>query len=200
MFGLAMALWPAVGWAQGAPPAPPLIVDTAVKACDGGALADCTRLGHAFRLGTDGVQRDIGRAKQFFERACSLGQGRVAACTELAEIHNSGLAGKKDVDAGIAILDRACSGRQPSACAYLGLIYTEGLGVPYRPEQQRIGAGFYRKACDLGSAKGCWHLGLLLRAGIGVKKDLAAANKILEKACRDGEEVACSDLKSGVIR
>lgn len=183
-----------------APPPPPLIVETATKACDGGSLLDCTRLGHAFRMGNDGVKQDIPRAQRFFERACTLGQGRVVACVELAGILNDGVAGKRDTAAGIAILDRACTGREPSACAYLGLIYTEGLGVPYRPEQQRIGAGFYRKACDLGSTKGCWHLGLLLRAGVGVNKDPAAANKILEKACRDGEEVACSDLKSGITR
>jgi TPR repeat protein len=197
---LVMSLFAQVAQAAETAPEPPLIVDTAVRACEGGAIADCTRLGSAYRLGTSGVPQDIPRAQRFFERACTLGQRRVAACTDLAEILNSGLAGKKDTVSGIAVLDRACAGREPRACAYLGLIYTEGLGVPYRPEQQRIGVGFYRQACELGSAKGCWHLGLLLRAGVGVKADPVAAKRFLEKACRDGETVACSDLKEGTMR
>jgi TPR repeat protein len=196
----AMTILPGRAEAAEKAPAPPLVVEAAVKACEGGSLADCARLGQAYRLGSGGVKQDISRAQRFFERACTLGKGQVAACTDLAEILSSGLGEKKDTDAGIAILERACAGREPGACAYLGLIFTEGLGVPYRPEQQRIGFGFYRKACDLGSAKGCWHLGLLLRAGTGCKPDQAAARRYLEKACRDGEEVACGDLKSGVVR
>ena len=193
--GLSLGLVLGSGGAARAPEAPPRLDPVAAeRACADGAVESCARIGRAYRLGNDGVQQDLGRALTLLQRACTLSQHRSTACADYAELLKSGLAGKSDVLAALAVLDRACGASEPASCAYLGLIYTEGLGVPYTPPYWRVGVGFYRKACELGHPGGCWHLGLLLRAGMGVKKDETAARAFLSKACKAGEEVACADL------
>lgn len=173
----------------------PLDAAAAERACREGAAASCTRLGLALRLGTDGVAQDIPRARRVLTRACELGQGRVPACTHLAEIVNSELAGPRDTGAALTILERACAGQEASACAFLGLIYVEGLGVPYNAGSQHYGARFYRKACELGHGGGCWHLGLLQRSGTGLQRDAAAARGSFTRACKLGETIGCDELK-----
>lgn len=174
--------------------APPLDPAASERACADGAIESCARLGRAYRLGTDGVQQDFPRALRLLERACTLSQRRHPVCVDYAELLKSGFAGKPDVAGALAVLDRACLAGEASSCSYLGLIYTEGLGVPYTPPYWSHGVRFYRQACELGHAGGCWHLGLLLRAGHGVKKDEAAGRAFLAKACKGGERIACDDL------
>lgn len=194
----ALALALCIGWggaARAAPELPPRLDPIAAeRACADGAVESCARLGRAYRLGNDGVQQDLARALPLLQRACTLSQYRSASCVDYAELLKSGLAGKADVPAALTVLDRACGASEPASCSYLGLIYTEGLGVPYTAPYWRVGVGFYRKACELGHPGGCWHLGLLLRSGFGVKKDEAAARAALSKACKAGESIACEDL------
>lgn len=174
--------------------APALDAPNLERLCTDGAQDACTRLGRAYRDGREGLPLDCAQARRLLERACTIGQGHAPACTDLASLLHSGAAGvRKDELAAIAILDRACAGKEPSACSFLGLIYTEGLGVPYKLPYQRVGAGFYRKACELGHLGACWHLGLLLRSGTVVEKDLVAAHKLFERACKAGESYACTD-------
>lgn len=168
---------------------------------DGGAppecatVEECGRRGVAARLGTDGVKQDMPVARALLERACDLGGGRVAPCTDLAEMVNSGFGGPREEPRARAILDRACQAREASACAFLGLIFTEGLGAPYRPEYFRVGARLFKRACELGRAGACWHYGSLLRGGHGVARDPALATRFFRRACQLGDRSGCDELR-----
>ena len=193
--GLSLGLGLSAGRGAAGAAADPLDAAAAERACRDGAAASCTRLGLALRFGTDGVAQDVPRARRLLTRACELGQGRIPACTHLAEIVNSELAGPRDTGAALTLLERACAGQEASACAFLGLIYVEGLGVPYNAGSQHYGARFYRKACELGHGGGCWHLGLLQRSGTGLQRDAAAARSSFTRACKLGETIGCDELK-----
>lgn len=182
--------------ADGAAP-PTIDAAAAERGCADGSILDCTRLGLALSQGTHGVSADPARARRLLERACELGQGHVPACTALALLLRDGHGPEhsSDEQRALGILERACRQDEPSACASLGLIFTEGLGVPYKPPVQRMGATFYRKGCDLGHARACWHYGLLLQSGFAVTKDPAAARAYFTKGCKAGYQIACDELK-----
>jgi hypothetical protein len=108
---------------------------------------------------------------------------------------NRGFGGPREEPRARAILDRACRAGEASACAFLGLIHTEGLGVPYRPEYFRVGATLWKRACELGRAAACWHYGSLLRGGHGVPRNPSLAVRYFRQACSMGDSAGCDDLR-----
>lgn len=162
------------------------------KACEARDIGACARLGAVHEHG-QGIPADPVEAERLYRLACDLGQGKVAACTDLASVLTRvGDARRAEAH---AILDHACDADEPRACSYLGLIYTEGLGVPYNDASWRAGARLYQKSCDLGRLGSCWHLGLLYRAGHGVPQSAARARALFEKACDGGDDSGCDELR-----
>ena len=72
----------------------------------------------------------------------------------------------------------------------LWAVSAPGLGAddldPFAAEQ--------RDACENGIAAGCTSLGDNYRDGITVKRDLARAVELYERACEGGDAEGCSDL------
>jgi TPR repeat protein len=52
----------------------------------------------------------------------------------------------------------------------------------------------YQRACSLGSIAGCVSLASLYENGKGVTKDRARAKSLYEKACNDGDALACNGM------
>jgi TPR repeat protein len=118
----------------------------------------------------------------------------VPACRGLAELYRQGLGVDKDQARALAILDKACDGDEASCCSYLGLIYVEGLDVPYDRTHQLKGTKYYEKACGLGSSGACWHLGHLYLSGAILPADAKKGHSLIQKACDSGDSVACGEL------
>jgi TPR repeat protein len=83
----------------------------------------------------------------------------------------------------------ACKRGDARACASLGRLYEQGLGVP-KDESQA--ATLFEEACTDGAAEGCVNLGWLYEDGRGVPKDERRAAALFERACRAGMSEACA--------
>jgi TPR repeat protein len=163
--------------------------------CDAGDEESCRKLADAYREGI-GVPQDAARARMLLERACERGQGRSLACTDLAGYYQEGVGVARDQVKAREIFERACDGQEFRACGLLGVIYTEGLGVPFAPPFQRIGVDYFERACKGGHADSCWFLGSILRAGRGVRRDEARARASFQRACELGDSKGCDELKN----
>ncbi len=69
------------------------------------------------------------------------------------------------------LLERACAGGQPAACDVLGMAYSAGVGVA---RDDARAEGFFRTACERGSATGCARLGLCYQRRAEVHDDPGA--------------------------
>lgn len=168
--------------------------DALAALCDGGDGTSCAKLGNVYWLAS-GAMRDEVKARALFARACVVPSGPFDGCVELAEIDCRSDDHKRQRDA-ITTLDRACASKAGRACAFAGLLYTEGLcEVPYNAGAWSLGVRYYEQACDLGNVGGCTHLGLLVRAGHGVTKNETRGQQLLLGACARGDTVACDYAK-----
>jgi TPR repeat protein len=90
-----------------------------------------------------------------------------------------------------AAFDKKCLAGDLEACRNLGVMYSEGVGVP---KDARRGAALYAQACNGNLLAGCNHLALLLAEGLGIAKDLPKAVELYQKACDGGYGLACRNL------
>ena len=92
---------------------------------------------------------------------------------------------KKAYDLAISIPDN------PIAQNYLGVMYTNGLGV----KKNYIEAlKWYRKGAEGGNTSAMYNLGWMYERGLGLKKDNVEAVKWLRKAAESGNSTAMNDL------
>lgn len=68
--------------------------------------------------------------------------------------------------------------------------YVEGKHVP---KDAVRGAARLTRACEL-DAKHCYSYGVALEQGVGMKKDLAKARSVYERACNANDADACNNL------
>lgn len=158
-------------------------------ACDGGVPSACNTLGEAFRI------QDPSLAVAYYTTGCDKGSSKVRACVGLAAQLLDGNGVPKDQPRGLAILETACDGDEPSACSYLGLIYVESLdGVAYTQLNISTGVRYYEKACRLGEPRACYHLSQIYRVNTIVPHDERKADSYLRQACDSGDSVACAEI------
>lgn len=69
---------------------------------------------------------------------------------------------------------RACDAGYAPSCNGLGVLYSQGRGVP-QDEQEAV--RLYRQACEAGASTACQHLATALRSGRGVARDDEAADR-----------------------
>lgn len=84
-----------------------------------------------------------------------------------------------------------CAAGDGAACARLGYLYGQGLGVAQSNETAAL---FSEQGCRLGAAFGCANLGSLLVDGDGVPRDVKRGGELLELACDKGRTFACRKL------
>jgi len=75
----------------------------------------------------------------------------------------------------------------PDAQTILGIMYSQGQGVP---QDYAEGAKWFRKAAEQGDAKAQTNLGIVYYEGQGVQKDYAKAEKWFRKAAEQGHDKA----------
>jgi TPR repeat protein len=121
------------------------------RACAGLIRGACVEVGRFVRDGRGGVPADAHAAAVMFAQACEGGEP--SACGEYGAALLSGEGFPRDVELGLATLERACISEQGAACATLWESYSRGLnGATVDAE---LGARFGRMACEYGVAAAC---------------------------------------------
>jgi TPR repeat protein len=88
-------------------------------------------------------------------------------------------------------LQAACDAGRAAACASLGALYRQGLGVPV---DECRAATLFDRACTGGAADGCVGLGLMFEDGLCLEQDGSRAAALYEKACAGRSAMGCKNL------
>ena len=100
--------------------------------------------------------------------------------------------GKKTNSLAVTYLIKAAERNSVDALYELGLIYIDGIsGV--KPDPFKA-FEYLKKASDLGDDNATLVLGHMYLEGVGVKQSRIQAKDIYQKACDDGNELACDAL------
>lgn len=165
------------------------------RACEAGEPEGCFHLGSMLENG-EGVKKDAAEALKRYVQAC---RGKVGpGCFGAGRLHFQPEEGVvRDLVQATELFKKSCDlphKYQGVSCFYVGAAFLSGTGVP-RSEQQC--AVFMRKSCKLGDRNGCAGLAAMHEKGLGgVKKDLAEARRLYQKACLDGVLAACEAVKA----
>lgn len=147
----------------------------------------------AYCYGLDGYEKDITKAKEYFEKCIEIGDGYYsdALCDlglELVDSKNSIF----DSERGISLLKRASELDNDSATSYLGYMYEMGLYLTADTDKAIV---YYKKAVENDHAKSQYRLGRLLLDGLfGAPKDEKLAINLFERAAQQGYLAAMEDL------
>jgi TPR repeat protein len=98
------------------------------------------------------------------------------------------LEGKDQFNDAAKLHQKACDGGEPAGCFALGNLF-------FAADKFERATELWKKACDASDSGACYNLAMATRDGTGVKKDEAAAKKLLAKACKLGEKAACPKKK-----
>jgi uncharacterized protein len=132
------------------------------------------------------------------EAACDAKQFDSCARLGLAVI-NTGNA--KLLPRGIALLEKACTGKAALGCGGLGSLYMGGIGVPRDPVRA---VKLFEGACTGGDALSCESLGGWIAQGEGDPNKLGPdamkrAAPYYERACTMGRPAACAFLATFIL-
>src|SRR5580692_6249685 len=156
-----------VGWpllhAQGNPS--PLLPGYEAGCAAGNAM-DCGGIGVFYAVGNRGLPKDLGKAAEFYLRACD--GGALAYCNNLAVLTEWGGGVPKDEARAVELWRKSCDGGIDSGCSGLARMYESGQGVA-KDETQAV--ALYAKACR-GFSFACLDLARMYEHGTGVPVDL----------------------------
>jgi hypothetical protein len=114
-------------------------------------------------------------ARQYYSKACDLGDGEGCFSLALGEDMSNAMALNSTTN--VDLLVKACNElRYGAACMALGK-----LSVAKHDDLGSVAA--YRSACEYQNYAGCYELSLLYESGVGVAKDLGEANRLQRLAC-----------------
>ena len=140
--------------------------------CLGGEVAVCTQLGDEYMGGKD-IGRNIARAVEMYEHACSGGVSDV--CNTLGEIYErTELEG--GMDRASQYYAKACDGHNSAGCLNLGLFFLA-------KDQKEKAVSLFERSCSGGWAPGCHQLATSYEEGEGVTRDFAKAIAHYGEAC-----------------
>jgi len=118
------------------------------------------------------------------ERACEA--DNACACSAAGASLESGQVVPRDVDRGIALLQRGCQGADAWGCYWLGAAIFEN-----RPDDFSQAAEAYATACEDDLPEACQGLARFRMSGIAGSEDANEAVRLYESACQDGNVFAC---------
>lgn len=151
--------------------------------CASGDVTTCAQLADAYASGR-GVERNMGRAAEYSERACTGGIADV--CNTLGEIYE-----KSDVEGGptraAQYFQKACDGHSSAGCLNLGIFYSD------KGDWTKAMA-LFEQSCSGGWAPGCHQLGQTYEQGEGVTKNMTKAVTFYTQACDLEHVVSCVTL------
>lgn len=116
------------------------------KGCTGGHLRACSLLADRHLRGSDGADKDVAKAYDYYRQGCRSPYDP-EACRELGQAQVKGRPVAQDVEEGIRNLDRACYANEPVACRHLAQAQLD------RNEAEALMAG--DRGCDLGDEGAC---------------------------------------------
>ncbi len=170
------------------------------------AMRDAARLtsgveGRDVIKAEDGI--DLARAEARMEEALAI-YDRLCAdrtlprdqwarnCFALGEMHRRGAGTEQDFTKAKLQYDAACfDGRHAGACTQQAYISQKDHAGPVDLEHARA---LYVQACSLDDPGGCAGLGNMMYMGRGGPRDRPAAVRLLQGACADEYEWACTRL------
>jgi uncharacterized protein len=159
------------------------IQDLTIRAQAGDKTAT-RQLAEAYYLGR-GVEQDIARAAQLYERLAK--QGDAWAQTIVGLMYARGYGVEKNLDSARKWWSLAAAQDEPGAQYNLAVLYSEGRGVPNDNAQA---AQWYTRAATRGHIQAQYNLGLCYFEGRGVSKDLIRSYYWLAVAAQQGDETA----------
>lgn len=118
------------------------------------------------------------------ERACEA--DNACACSAAGASLESGQIVTRDVDRGIALLQRGCQGADAWGCYWLGAAIFEN-----RPDDVTQAGEAFATACEDDVPAACEALGRLRMSGIAGDEDVGEGVRLYESACQNGNVFAC---------
>jgi len=119
--------------------------------CDAGSADRCRRMAVSYEFGK-GVERDLVRATELYEKSCAMGDSEACvAAGRMYEFHH-GVA-KNDAKAA-TFYERACDHQDAVGCANLAILLESGRGVAV---DKARAAELFDRACTRGSGVACEH-------------------------------------------
>lgn len=140
-------------------------------------------LGHHYTYGTFGVEANSVMAKEFYEKAISLGNADAAA--ELGIQYFYGYNGfDKDAPRGIELLVAASNAGSAIGKSYLGEVYlnSEGGNNSVVPRDFQKAKALFLESARLGSCYGFYRLADMYKDGIGVPKNISISYALIASA------------------
>lgn len=181
------------------------------RACVGGHVWSCIRVGVAYREG-DGVTKDAVKSADAFEQACKA--KNADACEQLIALAGPDASGdsirqracfasrtpgctslglaqlaRGELDNAALALAPACEGRDAAACDGL-LALAARYDAPPSPNSAKA-AQILERACTFGRLDACNSLGIMLSSGRGVPIDIARAKELGYMQCNRSSTATC---------
>ncbi|KAA6182479.1 protein kinase [Thiohalocapsa marina] len=148
-------------------------------AAEGNASAE-NMVGEMYLEGL-GVNKDVGKALQWFRKAAD--KGSPEAQLNIGYIYDLGLVGVEDDLEAVRWYRKAADQEYPEAENMLGRMYQEGEGVE---QDMSAAVSWFRKAAEKNLAVAQYNLGLCYQEGSGVEADSESAVDWYRKAAEQG--------------
>ena len=146
--------------------------------CESGNYSACNDLAISYQN-----LQDHKTALKYYERACK--NNYQLACTNLANMYQSGLGVDRDKNKALEIFN--------ASCYYLGEFYRSNADGKEPDYLNAMSA--YDRGCKLGDVPCCTNMAVLYEHGLGVAQDESKARNIYRSACFSGDSSACDNLK-----
>ncbi len=156
------------------------------KACDGGDLLACTKLGAQHERGAGGA-KDLKEALLLYTQACAGNDGD--GCNNLGSLHKDGEVVAQNYGEAKRLYEKSCELGTGNGCSNLGTLYEDGFGVTKAPAK---GLELHEKACSMDAPGGCLNAGRMHAVGAGIPRDSEKAKARFKKTCDLGLELGCT--------
>lgn len=160
-------------WGRGAKQDTSKMLYFAEKACTYGGEHGCFRLGYELSNRDSKVTNDLGRARKYYNHACT--KRLSAACFNQGLLYQTNRYGAGQNQNALSYFEKACELSDWKGCAFEG---QERLKLG----QQKLGADLLQTSCDKDDKWGCFNLGTAFISGDVGKIDHEAARQALDKA------------------
>ncbi len=118
-----------------------------------------------------------------YDKACELGDGE--SCNLLFTLYTAHTDIQPDPNLALDYVRKACQLEYAQGCNNEGAVYLQGKIVP---RDEELALVRFLRACEGVSMEGCFNAGSLLEQ----RKQLTEAAEAYDKACRLGNQTACS--------
>jgi TPR repeat protein len=159
------------------------------RACSLGHQRACNDIGVELVDAPSASAKDRDRGRQLFERACDSGVG--SACSNLAFLLDPSDDDEEGNGRVVALLVRACEGKNPAGCREVGVRHIRGDGLA---QDEVAASSEFEIACAGEDAQGCDWLAYTQENGLGRPKDTQRAIANYGKACDKSSYDGCFHL------